>query len=397
MTKYVYSNGELPHLFAADKTAYAANSRRSIRVESGKIYSYAEPIGAWFGDKVLLSSDSFSVTTSKHQTRLHYAVNHIETISLPRLKSILGNISGDIYEGARYIAARVKEIDALKESAKRLRADWKKAENARQIAALESACAFVWNEWCKQKSPWQSAIAENDKAKLKAAKERYTKARGELESGLEYAARKIADCRESMLIDSRQGRNNGLQSFWRLDSCVSDIRRIDIMGASRGLTVDSNATFNHAAKIMGKKWAKECTALAVAIHAYADSFMPEVAALRADYDKAESVRHAENIAAWLAGDDVTYPHNLPVACRVAGDSVETSKGARVPLQGALQLVALAKQCRESGKALDLAGRAIGPYKGNSISATGDLTIGCHRITWEAIADCVARYEVTPCD
>jgi hypothetical protein len=392
MTKYVHSDGELPHLFAADKTAYAANSGRSIRVESGKIYSYAEPIGAWFGDKVLLSSDSFSMTTSRHQSRLRYAVNHIETIQLPRLKTILGISLSDSYDGARYIAARVKEIDALKESAKKLRADWKKAENTRQIAALESACAFVWNEWCKQKSPWQSAIAENDKAELIAAKARYAKARLQLEAGMENAARKIADCREQMLIDSRQGRNNGLQSWWRLDSCVSDIRRIDSMGASRGLTVGSNATFDHAAKIMGKKWAKECTALAVAIHAFADSFMPEISALRADYDAQEAAKHAENIAAWLVGDDADYPHNLPVACRVKGDIVETSKGARVPLQGALQLVTLARQCRESGKGLDLAGRAIGPYKGNSISAEGDLTIGCHRITWEAIADCVARYE-----
>jgi hypothetical protein len=393
MTKYIYSNGELPHLFAADKNAYAANSGRSIRVVSGKIYSYAEPIGAWFGNKVLLSADSFSVTTSKHQSRLRYAVNHIETIHLPRLKSILGNVSGATYEGARYIAARVKEIDALKESAKRLRAEHRKQENARQIAALESACAFVWGEWCKQKSPWQSAIAENDKAELIAAKARYTKARGELESGLENAARKIADCRAQIEIDAIQGRTNTRQAFWRLDSCVSDIRRIDIMAARHGTnSLFKSATFDHAAKIMGKKWAKECTALAVAIDAFADSFLPEIAAMRVEYEKAESAKHVEKIAAWLTGESVEYPYGVPVACRVKGDVVETSKGAIVPLQGALQLVALAKACRESGKALDLAGRAIGPYRGNSISATGDLTIGCHRIEWAAIADCVARYE-----
>jgi hypothetical protein len=340
----------------------------------------------------LLSSDSFSVTTSKHQSRLYYAVNHIETIHLPRLKAILGNVSGATHDGARYIVARVKEIDALKESAKRLHAEWTKRQNASQIADLEAACAFVWNEWCKQKSPWQSAIAENDKAELIAAKARYTKARLQLESGLENAARKIADCRAQIEIDAIQGRTNTRQSFWRLDSCVADIRRIDIMAARHGLAIGSSATFDHAAKIMGKKWAKECTALAVAIHAYADSFVPEIAALRAEYEKAESAKHVEKIAAWLTGESVEYPYGLPVACRVNGDTVETSKGAIVPLQGALQLVALAKACRESGKALDLKGRAIGPYRGNSISATGDLTIGCHRIEWAAIADCVARYE-----
>jgi hypothetical protein len=388
MSRYIYSNGELPHIFAADKTAYAANSGRSIRVESGKIYSYAEPIGAWFGDKVLLSSDSFSVTTSNHQACLRYAVNHIETIHLPRLKAILGNATGGTYDGARYIVARVKEIDALKESAKRLRAEWRKQENTRQIAALETACAFVWGEWCKQQSPWQSAIAENDKAELIAAKARYTQARNQLESGLENAARIVADARNAIEQDVRHSR----QAWWRLDSAASDIRRIDSMGANRGLAIGSSATFDHAAKIMGKKWAKECTKLALAIHAVAHALQPEIDALRAAWEESEKASHAEKIAKWLAGGDCDYPRSLAVACRVIGETVETSKGAIVPLQGALQLVALAKACRESGKALDLAGRAIGPYKGNKIEADGTLVIGCHRITWEAIADCVARYE-----
>lgn len=392
MAKYIYTGQEVPHLFATDKQAYASNSNRSLRAELGKLYSYAEPIAAWFGDKVLLSADSFSVTTSKHQAWTRHAVNHIETIRLPRLKSILGNTTHSADDAARYVAARVKEIKALQESAKRLRSEWKKADNTRQILDLEAACAFVWNEWVGQKTPWQSAIAANEKAELIKAKARYAQARAQLESGMEYAARKIANCRESMLIDQVQSRNHVCRPWYRLDSCVADIRGIDGMGANRGLGIGSTATFDHAAKIMGNKWAKECTALAVAIHAYADSFMPELAALRADYDKQEAVKHAENIAAWLAGGDVAYPHDLPVACRVVGQEVQTSKGARVPLQGALQLVALAKQCRESGKGLDLAGHAIGPYRGNSISATGDLTIGCHNITWEAIADAVARHE-----
>lgn len=389
MTKYIYSNGELPHLFAADKQAYAANSGRSIRVESGRIYSYAEPIGAWFGDKVLLSSDSFSFTTSKHQSRLRYAVNHIERVSLPRLKSILGNVSRGKQDGARYIVARVKEIDALKDNGKRLRAEWKKAENARKIAALELACAFVWHEWCEQKTPWQSAVAVNDKIELEAAKIRYAKARLQLESGLENAARMIADCRNAIDQDARENRLHGRQAFWRMGNIARDIKNIDIMGAGRA---NGCATFAHATKIMGKEWAKECAALALAIHAVADSLTPEIDALRAVWESAEQAMHAEKIAEWFSGEDCEYPWGLPVACRVKGDRVETSKGAVVPLAQALQFVAIAKSCRESGKAFDLEGRAIGPYSGNSIDAQGNMTIGCHHITWEAIADCVARYE-----
>ena len=389
MTKYIVTGREVPHLFATNKQAYCANSNRTLRADCGKLYSYAEPIAAWFGDKVLLSADSFSVTTSKHQAWTRYAVNHCETVSLPRLKSVLSMTGGkgSNNDAARYIVARMKEIEALQDAAKRLRSDWKKAENARQIAALETACAFVWQEYCGNKTPWQSAVAVNAKQEKEAAIKRYTQARNQLDAGLENAARIVADARK---VD--EYRTHSRQAWWRLDNAASDIRRIDSMGANRGLTIGSTATFEHATKIMGKKWAKECTALALAIHAVADALQPEIDALRAVWEESEKTDNAEKIAKWLAGDDCDYPRGLNVACRVIGETVETSHGARVPLTGALMLVALASQCRANGLPMDLKGRAIGPYRGNKIEADGTLIIGCHRITWEAIADCVARYE-----
>ena len=54
------------------------------------------------------------------------------------------------------------------------------------------------------------------------------------------------------------------------------------------------------------------------------------------------------------------------------------------------MVALAKRCRASGKAYTAQDR-VGAYRLTSVSATGDLTIGCHFIPWDSIVAAMARY------
>lgn len=379
MTKTVFTGQEVPHLFAADRNAYARNANKTLFCESGVLYSYrySAPIAAWFGDTVLLNADSYSVTTSKHQRWTQWAVRHLETFSMPDLRVFLENRSDN--GRVEYIAKRVKDIEALTESGKKLRAEWKKAENARQIAHLESVCAFVWQSMGK-KSNWRNSVKVKSANDKKAAIARYQKSRARLESGMEFALRLVAECREQIEIDA-----NSRASWWRLENCQRDIRGIDEMGARNG-----SATFTHAVKLMGVKWAKECTALALQIVAIADSLQPEIDAALAEYDRAEAVRNAESIAAWIAGGREAPGGDT--ICRVIGDTVETSRGARVPLADALRLVDLARACREAGRPMDLRGKKIGAYHAESISAQGDLKIGCHHIKWEAIADCVARYE-----
>lgn len=392
--KTVYSTAEVPHIFAANPaTAVARNANRTLYCESGVIYSYrhSAPLAAWRGDTLLVNADSYSVTTSKHQSYLARAVHHLPRVHLPDLRAVL-EIRFDT-TAAEYIAKRATEIADLRDKESRARSEWRKADIARQIAALETACAYVWQSVGK-KTPWQSAIAVKEKADKEAAKRRYAVARAQLDTGMERAQRMVEYCRAAMAQDIPEGRTHGLQPWWRLDSVASDIRGIDGMGARMGLGIGATVTFGHAAKLMGKKWAKECEVLALAIAAYADSLAPEIAALRAEYDKQEAIADAENRAAWLAGDDVRRGLRGAIMCRVKGDTVETSHGARVPLTGALMLVALASQCRANGLPMDLKGRAIGPYKGNKIEADGTLIVGCHTITWEAIADAVARHEAS---
>lgn len=385
--KTVFTGPEVPHIFATGPDAVARNSNRTLSCENGTLYSYRAPIAAWHAGKILISTEKHSVTTSKHQSWLRYAVRHLESVYLPDLRAVLGN-RGHKESHAAYIVARAKEVEELRDKLGRARSDWRKAAIGRDIAELENACAYVWRDIAGQKTPWESAVAVDRKARDNAAKARYARARADLESGMENARRIWASALYRHESDAT--RANG---FYILENAQRDIARIDSMGAAKGLGIGSTATFTDAARLMGKKWAKDCTQLAQAILAFAESLQPRIDTARAAFDVAQRLENSERIAAWLAGDRVAYPNGLPIACRViGGDTVETSRGARVPLDQALRLAALAKDCRENGRGLDLRGVTVGQYAGTRIDCNGTLVIGCHSIPWESIADAMARHE-----
>jgi hypothetical protein len=388
MTKTVFSAQEVPHIFTTAPDAIARNAGHSLSCDSGVLYSYRAPIAAWHKGKILISTESHSVTTSKHQSWAHYATRHLECIFLPDLRFVLGNIS--VSDCARYITNRLKEIEALRGKKGRARSEWRKDAIEADIAELENACAFVWKERAGKRTAWESAVAVDEKARVADAKARYRKARATLESGTENAARILEDARARFISDGE--RMGGLFPSI-LENAQSDINRLDQMGAARGLGITSTATFSHAARLMGKKWAVECTRLAIDMQDIADSLQPEIDAARAEIDAKRLAANAEKIAAWKKGKSGTLPYGLPVMCRVVGgDTVQTSMGARVPLGQALRLAGLAKRCREKGQGMDLRGVEVGQYRATRIDARGALTVGCHNIPWESISDAVARFE-----
>lgn len=101
----------------------------------------------------------------------------------------------------------------------------------------------------------------------------------------------------------------------------------------------------------------------------------------------------ENLALWLAGEEVAFPHRIDrvyfrrrsdiAGIKIANWSVETSRGVFIhPKEAKLALAFCRKHrhtgWRENGDQYELAG-----YKLNSISETGVIA-GCHRVTWEEI-------------
>lgn len=90
----------------------------------------------------------------------------------------------------------------------------------------------------------------------------------------------------------------------------------------------------------------------------------------------------EQLATWRAGGRL-FPgsHSGPVYLRLVGDTIETSRGARVPLSDALALYRALAPVKERGVALPEL--SVGHYRGVYLRA-GIVTVGCHSIPWPEI-------------
>lgn len=98
--------------------------------------------------------------------------------------------------------------------------------------------------------------------------------------------------------------------------------------------------------------------------------------------EAERVKEqAERLAKWKQGEG--WGHFNALALRINGDEVETTQGARVPVDAARILW----KGWQAGR--DMKGRHVGPFEVNE-QAPDHLTIGCHTITLEAAQDFAQR-------
>jgi hypothetical protein len=90
----------------------------------------------------------------------------------------------------------------------------------------------------------------------------------------------------------------------------------------------------------------------------------------------------EIVASWRAGERHSLPHalNLPVMLRRIGEEMETSKGARVPIDDARRAFAFAIS-RRAGWHRNGETCRVGNYQLDAINAAG-IVAGCHRVSWE---------------
>ena len=91
--RFVYPTRLIPHLWAHQTQGQARNPQGNLYFTGPVIYSYRDsfPIGRLLkrkGQKVaLLTSSSYSVTTSSHQRDASYAVSHLSTFTVPDIGS----------------------------------------------------------------------------------------------------------------------------------------------------------------------------------------------------------------------------------------------------------------------------------------------------------------------
>lgn len=109
---------------------------------------------------------------------------------------------------------------------------------------------------------------------------------------------------------------------------------------------------------------------------------------REERERLNALNLDEKIIAWREGKAVSLPRNMSsVLLRLKGDTVETSKGARVPLGDAETVYRLWRRCGETGGGYLPAANnefplKVGVYTLNMIDTDGNIRIGCHTITPE---------------
>lgn len=108
---------------------------------------------------------------------------------------------------------------------------------------------------------------------------------------------------------------------------------------------------------------------------------------RAKREKLLAAMSAERIEKWLAGDSVATHllYGLPVYLRARGDTMETSRGAKVPLADAERTFGFVKKLRDAGREWQANGEQhpIGEFRLSAVNAQG-VVAGCHRVSWEEI-------------
>jgi hypothetical protein len=119
---------------------------------------------------------------------------------------------------------------------------------------------------------------------------------------------------------------------------------------------------------------------------------------RREAERGRQERHAEytrqaagRAAAWRDGQAVAYPFGFPVQLRIkpgAPDTVETSRGAEIPLEHARRIWPTVRRIKAGlRKPFKANGRTIkaGLFTIERITRQGTIEAGCHTITFEAVA------------
>lgn len=118
-------------------------------------------------------------------------------------------------------------------------------------------------------------------------------------------------------------------------------------------------------------------------------------AIAAKQEKAEAKKRdaeaQERLVKWLAGDSMYSPHYKDpqgfCRLRIAGDEVQTTLGATVPLDHARRAYGIISKLKTTG-ALPWESNGhtipVGNYKLERIDADGNLKAGCHSIPWSEV-------------
>lgn len=415
MTKTVFDNSMLGHVWAQQKQHTGRSNNGSMYFEGKVLYSYGSHFALGYimtgGLVALLNSDNYSITTSKHKNYAARAVRHMTRYYVPNLTDLCHTLR------------RVENGQGDKVT---MRA----AVKARPAMSDDAAMYLLRLVGFKAERELERIKAENDKAK-RAAIAAETKRR--LNRATILADSPLSDTRawlgRSCNWNANPAENLSKEIFGYLRDFKTKLstRRVNSLKAHRAVTRDFIANYErlNARKeardkvrkilalirkqteidqyfsvstylgwlenlaIHGRRYMNNATRANLASATHAARVASNEQKRREAQERFE--REAKQRQEWLDGQhSPSFGHFSDelggALLRLKGDTLETSHGARVPLSHAVKVFQFVKLVRARGVAWHTNGRTIrvGHFTLTSIDTEGNFIAGCHTINWPEI-------------
>lgn len=333
-TKHVFKTDEIPHLWAHQTQDSARNPGGNLYFSGDTIYSYGShfPIARIVkqGKKtcVLFTTRSYSVTTSGHISAVRSAI--------PRDLPVF-HVTHPTDSPVGSLGYYVSAVEELANSARNRKMETTRNQDVQSAKALIAECkAFC--KFFRMKQPKFAKLPVIDVEKLE---------------------------RQTLAITER-ARTKQARDQARWDARTAAAKAENDRWNASGFCKHTPA---HDANNYGQR--SQCE-------------------LQTEEDE-WTAKSADIIAAWRVNDPsarLRNAYNLPTMLRLSADKteVETSRGARVPVQHAKRALGLVRLFQSRGKEYVRGDRSIhlGHYVVDKVEADGTLHAGCHVIKFEEI-------------
>ena len=332
--KTVFTGREIPLLWAHQTQAYARGGNMSF--DGPMLRSYSTIIARLFekrskGTMALLSEHRYSITTAQHINGAARAVSHLPSAFVP-----MGS-NGDV-DHAASIAHFLKSADEALAKGKRAMSasvvEWRRADAEKYLATAAEYAKFFG---IRRKIPAFPA-ADWDAAVERA---RAIENPDPVRDAKRFKAREQREAAKERRMVKLRAEYEALQAAAVVESASK-------IAAWRARETNSFNTYI----VLPESWSK------------------------ADRRAITGYTHA----------GLVCQQSAVCLLRVNGDQIETSKGARIPLDHAPRIWALVQACRSSGRGYQRNGHTehAGGYAIDSIAADGTLHAGCHTIAYSEL-------------
>lgn len=174
MTQTVFNNDMVAHVWAQQRQQNGRSNNGNFYFEGRTLYSYGGhfPVGIFAapGGPVFMNADSYSVSTSRHQSEARAAVRHLETMSLPDLARVADVISRAGRNGG-IVPPDARDIHAPRVAAY-LESNWRSIPAESEGAAYLLRAIGSRAAWPAMRARFESKaakLAERNAARLKAS------------------------------------------------------------------------------------------------------------------------------------------------------------------------------------------------------------------------------------